>query len=1022
MSTSGDGTVVSRALEEDAPLMLDINITSGESSDSSPVDGSETLSIVIAVPNSITFANSSFVTYIGTSGVGISEYEVAAEDIAKLRLVLPDHQTTDFELEARVVVTENDGNSLTEPFTIQLAISPEIDAVDYEREVASEDCTQFAEDAPAFVNILPLDFVDFQERVVGVKFTGLPSGYDALVESTSVSNDAEGVYTLSAAQVDRVANHGINLEILSSLNNDSNPELFVTVTVEQQDADSATTVLKDIQGVVLVRLRGVPESDGVLLFEDSAGTPVTSYQAVFGQPVTLGDPKLVFKSTDTSSLEDIGALTLEFPGAIAKDFYVGGAVFDGSSRWVITNGEFKNVTLSALVPPGSSFDISAVAEIYDYGSPAENETSCPMITSVGLTLNYTIPTSPGTCLTQAGDIMFVPTTVRGDEDTLVSFGNQLDLSVDATDAAYDVTSIVFPSSTLSAFPALELEGGSFEFSTGDYIVTASVQVDGRVDLSNFNLLPPANWAGDFELNFTIVSFDTLCGDVKKVDVRTVLELEPKIEAPVLVTLQALDSATEDKSINLTLVIDSLADQQPKTLGQEVLSNFDVTVDPLLGSVTIVQVEEAAGFALFTYTPAPDFSGEATFEIHGKLTDTAVFDLSGSVERFDTITFTESITIQVAPVCDTASFYIPSNLNSTEDGRLNLESIVVTPGDADGSESFVSLVLSNVPEGFAIGSPAVSVGLGQWLIVPINGEIARFVMRLPQFFSGVVTLELSANMREAGADIAESCTTNEQFNVSISPVPDQLVSAVQTVYSGAEDTDITLNLGLSVQDDMILYGSSPNVVENPPETIRAVFSNVPLGATISAGTGATSVQTNDTTWQVDTTGTVLNSVTFNSGKNDGSFSINMLAKSIDNGVELAYGLSVNTDLAFTLSGVNEPPINTFPSTVPLGNGTTIISSLAISDLDSYDREFRIFFTTSWPAVLEFVDMSGQGELQFISQLPGEQIFIRGNLDAVNNVIAAGIRYSSNTPGSIEMNTRDRVETRDGTIVIDTITIA
>lgn len=894
--------VATKLFSEDEVIVLDIEFQSGEIPTRQTGDVSETLSMIFEVPPTFTVVNTSMLTFIGTNDAGNAEYEVKSENLQLVQITPPTHQTSDVTLNARVVVTEDDGDSLLHPFQIRIDIAPVIDAADYNGTIEAEECDDLAEDTPSRIDILPTDFapfVDSQEEIVGVSFTGLPTGYQMFFASTLLIPDGSGVYTLTPTQVtDLVSNPNKFLEVLTALHADENPELIVTVTVQQTDPDGEATATKNIVGTVIPKIRGIVESDGVLEFQDSTNAVATIAQADTDNVITLGDPRLVFESIDLSSSEVVAGVILDFPPGLGSRYYVASGAFDGASRWFVSS-QFENIVINAISPVAYPFEVLAIAQIVDQGHPTESEISCEMQFNTTLTLNFTAPPSPP-CTTIPGDVTITDVVIQGQEDTLLDFGNQLVMSVNAADAGADELSILIPKATLETFPVVDAPGANYDFDSESYIFTVAVGTDGSVDLSGLSLVPPENYAGDFQFNFTVSTLDTACSGTKSFPASMKIELAPIVESPMTLSLEVLGASVEDEDVYLRVSVNGLTDLDPPTLGQELLSAFTVSPSPAYGTSEVLSINLTAGTADVKFTPTPDFSGEVTLDFTGTVEDTAVYDIGGSSTVTDSESFTESIAFDIDYACDNVTMIVPADFTTSEMTKINLGGIQFTPQDTDGSEKLVSVAMSEVPNKFFFLGNAVNTGSRQWILATPSGDLSGLIFRPPRFFSGVITFTLTGNVKEDLAPLSDLCTHAVEIVINVEPVADSLTSSILESYTGINSTDIELTLDLEVQDNVLQYPGEPSVVENPPETIRVTFTDVPTGAMITAPAGATSVQLSATTWQVDTVGTTLSSVTFNPGTNIGSFEVQLTAISIDSGVELTNDLALTRTLQFTIS--------------------------------------------------------------------------------------------------------------------------
>lgn len=119
---SGTEPVVYTTFAQDDKLILDLVVQSGEARTKLPEDESESLTIVLDIPPTLHLVNTSVATLLGTNGVGNQEFEVSTQDIRSLELAKLQNATSEIALDARVIVREDDGNSIEQPFKIQIGI------------------------------------------------------------------------------------------------------------------------------------------------------------------------------------------------------------------------------------------------------------------------------------------------------------------------------------------------------------------------------------------------------------------------------------------------------------------------------------------------------------------------------------------------------------------------------------------------------------------------------------------------------------------------------------------------------------------------------------------------------------------------------------------------------------------------------------------------------------------------------------------------------------------------------------
>ncbi|NMT50994.1 hypothetical protein, partial [Vibrio parahaemolyticus] len=114
---------------------------------------------------------------------------------------------------------------------------------------------------------------------------------------------------------------------------------------------------------------------------------------------------------------------------------------------------------------------------------------------------------------------------------------------------------------------------------------------------------------------------------------------------------------------------------------------------------------------------PVGGGQNTVKINieGEITDEAVFDqsiLNNSGDNIDVRTFTDDVTFEVTPVVDDITITgadptQPITVIGDEDTLISLNQsgsgVSISLNDNDGSESFVSLKLTGLPDDFIVKS-------------------------------------------------------------------------------------------------------------------------------------------------------------------------------------------------------------------------------------------------------------------------------------------------------------------------------
>lgn len=133
---NGVDTGIETTIDEDSSVSLSFNISSGEAGTALSGDKSETLSTLVTnIPPGVTLLdtneNAINLIYAGIGPNGEPQYQAKADGLSDIKVVPPEGSTDDIHLTVTIVVTEDDGNSLTVNKDVIIHIEPKIDATDY---------------------------------------------------------------------------------------------------------------------------------------------------------------------------------------------------------------------------------------------------------------------------------------------------------------------------------------------------------------------------------------------------------------------------------------------------------------------------------------------------------------------------------------------------------------------------------------------------------------------------------------------------------------------------------------------------------------------------------------------------------------------------------------------------------------------------------------------------------------------------------------------------------------------------
>ncbi|WP_421265478.1 retention module-containing protein [Aeromonas veronii] len=1016
-----EGTGYATTVGEDGRAPLNFTLTSGEWVDT-PNDTSESLNVVLqGLPEGARVFDASgkelTLTFAGLDASGKPTYQVNVSDFGNLLIQPPHNSTADLHLVAKVVVTENDGDSKSFEVPLHIKVEPEIDAIDYSK------TSHGLEDQFTVLDWHPT-LTDGAEKVTALSLSGVEDGYQIWLRVGSVESQltvVSGKVTLTAAQLDSLLNGG-QLLVKAPEDSDRDTNIQSHVTVTQHDVDSGAVAEKVIDGNLHVDIQAVVEPDGVLT--QNGGALVGQS----GADIDLTG-RFVFTDLDPSSVEEIDYLVINLPvlnGGAGDQFVVVGGINNGNGSWIVPAGNLGSFKLHA--PDGFVGKVEPIridAMVIDRGDDGDASAHV----KVSLETSAEFENKPVTPKTPAATVDIDDNAVLvGKEDIRVDFGQQLKgvIHIGAADQASDEVTIV-----LKGLPAgVTISGAEYNISTGEYVIKVPPSLAG---LEGLTLGLPQDFAGSLNIEVKVVNTDTASGDIKvdsstvRVDVAPVVDVNGgRGEHPEL-TLTVQDTNhdgqpdnLEDTHIHLDLSV-KLADISPSIAGGglETVERVTVTVDAKYGyfldgsgkPVNTLVVNDVAALKDLVFVPKEHFSGQVPLDIKVDIVDTA---LVGGQQVTDSGSWSGQVGFEVRPVNDPAQLSVHS-VTGSEDGTVNLAGFGATLIDNDGSEQIVALQIKGVPDGFTLSAPAVNNGGGVWQI-PVGTDFSKLTLIPPADFSGTVELSLSAFTLDKGLTIP--LETSGSFTVTVNPVGDALIADIQGQASGTEGDVITLDLGLETRDNQPTGGSAGNVHENKPEQVRVTIEGVPDGAEIRLpnGVAGTVVDLGGGRWQVTTEGGKLGAVELVTNDANGALDLKITAQSLDNG---ALGPEVNGTIHVDVSPVNDAPINVLPTTpqVAQEDQPFVIHGLQVKDVDAGNSPIKITLsvehgTLTLPAG-SGVTVVGNGTGSLV---------LTGTLADLNALLSGGVTYQGNSDfygnDALTMVTNDQGNTGSGGALSDT----
>ncbi|WP_421230162.1 retention module-containing protein [Aeromonas jandaei] len=1016
-----EGTGYAITVGEDGRAPLNFTLTSGEWVDT-PHDTSESLNVVLqGLPEGARVFDASgkelTLTFAGLDASGKPTYQVNVSDFGNLLIQPPHNSTADLHLVARVVVTENDGDSKSFEVPLHIKVEPEIDATDYSK------TSHGLEDQFTVLDWHPT-LTDGAEKVTALSLSGVEDGYQIWLRVGGVESQltvVAGQVTLTAAQLDSLLNGG-QLLVKAPEDSDRDTTIQSQVTVTQHDVDSGAVAEKVIDGNLHVDIQAVVEPDGVLT--QTGGALVGQG----GADIDLAG-RFLFTDLDPSSVEEIDYLVINLPvlnGGAGDQFVVIGGINNGNGSWIVPAGNLGSFKLHA--PDGFVGKVQPIridAMVIDRGDDGDASAHV----KVSLNTEATFEATPTTNKEAAATVDIDDNAVLvGKEDIRVDFGQQLKgvIHIGATDQASDEVTIV-----LKGLPAgVTISGAEYNISTGEYVIKVPPSLAG---LEGLTLGLPQDFAGSLNIEVKVVNTDTASGDIKvdsttvRVDVAPVVDVNGgRGEHPEL-TLTVLDTNhdgqpdnLEDSEIHLDLSV-KLADISPSIAGGglETVERVIITVDAKYGyfldgsgkPVNTLVVNDVAALKDLVFVPKEHFSGQVPLDIKVDIVDTA---LVGGQLVTDSGSWSGQVGFEVRPVNDPAALTL-HDVSGNEDSAISLAGFGAALIDNDGSEKIVALQIKGVPDGFTLSAPAVNNGGGVWQ-VPVGTDFAKLTLIPPADFSGSVDLSLSAFTLDKGLTIP--LETSGSFTVTVNPVGDAIIADIQGQASGTEGDVITLDLGLETRDNQPTGGNAGNLHENKPEQVRVTIEGVPDGAQIRLpnGVAGTVVDLGGGRWQVTTEGGKLGSVELVTNDANGALDLKVIAQSLDNG---ALGPEVNGTIHVDVNPVNDAPINVLPTTpqVAQEDQPFVIHGLQVKDVDAGSSPIKITLsvehgTLALPAG-SGVTVVGNGTGSLV---------LTGMLADLNALLSGGVSYQGNSDfygnDALTMVTNDQGNTGSGGALSDT----
>ncbi|WP_372166271.1 cadherin-like domain-containing protein [Vibrio lentus] len=1136
-TTSGVQTTIEESQNGDRYALLDFTVLSGErrpDTGTTPLadDGSESLTVILSgIPDGViledgdgTVIDLNFVGYEtgpgGSPDLSKPIYEANITEAGKtsgIRIRPVDSSTENIHIQGKVIVTENDGHTLSFDQEVRVLVEPRIDTSATYNTVTNGD-----EDTAINIDWHPegTDYIDDDEHFTSIVISDIPTD----VESVVVNGDVTWVYDAAAGTLTITPKSGQTPEEFTqiALNNnfiqitpaqDSSTDftLDTVVMIEERDHEYVDAgnpgqgiVTATINGSIDVQVRPVVEPEDAnnkLVVDEVSG--LTALTTVVADALTgvlkfttnsdnasVTDEFVIrYEETDASSaIEEVDQLVIQLTNVddsalsddVLNQLLVIGAAYEGNGRWVVTNEDLFSIGAPnglAFPPvsniPGVFNDIKMTifSTVVDRGDGVEIESSAAVQREGEVNLSFPEVLVGGNEV--AADITMTPdSVVDAIEDTQLDLGSALNslITFSGEDASTDQVTIIIDSSVTinpgGTFP-ISLAGSSeVDFVNGKYVFETTVDQGVSTDFSGLLLNLPADYSGDFKLPLTIVTKDLLSGDEKTLVTDVVIKVAPDVEGnpdidvtvtgslddlfnPVDTDGQAGQDPVGYEDTYIQLDFSSTITDQVSGVegGDEKFTSITLTLDDTsvgafytsagvsLGTtVTFDEAQINAGaldnvlFRAAPNYPTGNDVNQVQVNVSGTITDTATYNETASPvgSAIDTDTFSTSVNFEVVPVVDDVLVTGPGSdpdvieITGNEDQLISLSgtgpvSIALT--DLDGSEQFVSIKFTGVPDGFLMSADAASAytvknnGGGEWSVqLPqasgFSFDLSELSILPPKNFSGTAEFGVEVFTQESLLGVPTAAANLPSFKLHVVPVGDDVDTNPTDSVTGNEGQNIDIEINATILDKELSATGSGTFTENAPETLRVEVAGVPQDASIfyPDGTTLASYDSGTQLWTLDVPAQSLDKIVFSSGEHNSDAGnvlgingpLQITVRSVDTDADNTEYLGTPTsfDVDLVIDPINDQP--TFVNVTNIETAEDI--SIAIDNFSIYDVDAN-FDNPDAPYVLTLqMDQTLQGaqgvfeftsspDVTFVLQ-PDGSLVITGKEADINTALTNG----------------------------------
>ena len=593
------------------------------------------------------------------------------------------------------------------------------------------------------------------DSIEHVSITGAPAGAILTVAGVAVAQNADGSFTLSAAQA---ANHSVVITPPT----DYSGSMSLTVNATSVDGQGhETTNSQALTYTVTAQTQGAAIN---------APTTLSSQQH--------GSSSFTLDVSDSHANESVTGVTIA--GAPAGTVLtVNGTAIAQNTDHSFTLTPDQASSSNIVVTPPDSYTGAMTLQV---NATADETGAAPLTT--GQTITYTVtPVTQGATIT-------APASVTTNENTAASFS----LAVSDTNSGETVQSVAIAGAPAGS----TLIVGSTAITAdaqGHFILTAQ-----QASSSTLSLTPPADYTGTITLQVNATAQNGTATPVTSSETVT-LTVTPVTQGA---TITAPASVTTDENSAASISLAVSDNHTGETVQSVTIAGAASGSTLTVGSTTITADAQGhftltpaqAANANLSLTPPTDYSGTMTLTVSSVAQNGA----AASVINTDTIS------LHVTPVVQGANIDAPLAVGGIQGSSTGFSLAV---SDSHLNESVTGVTITGAPSGTTLtvnGDTITQAGDHSFTLTPLEAASADIVITPPSSTTGTVTLTINATAGETGATAATTSQT-VQLNISAQAATGATISAPATV-TGSENhsASFVLNVVDNNSGDNIEYVS------------------------------------------------------------------------------------------------------------------------------------------------------------------------------------------------------------------------